>query len=179
MAGAITSVGLQGALSAAVLGPESLTAYAYAISGALSQSAALEPRPYQLHSIRAVTQLLPSPADTALWAMLSALVAWRTVAFWRGSAPLGARYAVVVLASVLVSPHLTIYDATILVLPLMLIGGWLETEGDPRRGRYWGLVYLLVVSFIVPVALMTGAQVSVGLQLWLFAIVSATPKVAR
>lgn len=173
LAGAALSVAAQAGLVVGLLGPGAMSAYWHALVELPQVAGLLEPRPYQLHSIRAVTRLLPEPANTIAWGALAALVAWQAVRVWRGGAPLAVRVAVLVVASVLVSPHLTVYDAAVLAMPLVLLGGWIESRAlEPLSRRFWPLVYGLVVAYLVPVALLIAVQPSVFLLLWLFAIVS-------
>ena len=77
------------------------------------------------------------------------------------------------IAGVLVSPHLTIYDATVLVLLLIWLGGWIEQERHSRlAARYWPAVYWLVVTLFIPTALVIRLQVSVLVLAWLFVLVT-------
>jgi hypothetical protein len=74
---------------------------------------------------------------------------------------------------VLVSPHLTIYDATVLVLPLLWLGGWVETEARPDLvAAFWPMVYWLFVAFFLPAALFIRVQISVLLLGWMFLTVT-------
>jgi len=167
-AGAIASLAAQGALVWAVMGKGVWSAYAATLRGLPEIAARLEPRPFQMHSLRALTSLVPDPAGTVLWALGSTVIIWFTARAWRGTGPLAARFGVLVLASVLVSPHLTAYDATVLALAVLLCGGWVLTEDRPSTARFWPATYWLVVSFLVPVAWFVRVQPSVILQAWLF-----------
>ena len=92
------------------------------------------------------------------------------------------RVGVVVLASVLVNPHLTVYDATVLVLPLLWIGGWIETSQGRAlewRPAYWSAVYWLFAAFLVPLAFLIKVQCSVFLMLWMFYHVSSLALIPR
>ncbi len=167
--GAAVSVAVQGLASAWVFGSSVLTAYAQVARRLPELAPLLEPRPYQLHSIRAVTSLLPDPLGTIAWVALSAVVTWVAVRAWRSTAPVEVRFAIVVMASVLVSPHVTIYDATILALPILRLGVWMEAGAAPRlRPTYWPLVYWLFVGFLVPWAGLIRLQVSVVILSALF-----------
>lgn len=171
LAGALAGSAAQVLVVWGALGAGVIAAYAEVLRNLPRLADLLEPRPYQLHSIKAVTRLLPGAADTSIWLLVSAIVVWQTIRVWRSGEPVAVRIAVVVLASVLVSPHLTIYDATLLALPLLLLGGWVESAGHERAAaQYWPAVYWLFVAFLVPVALVTKVQVSVFLLCWVFAI---------
>jgi hypothetical protein len=83
------------------------------------------------------------------------------------------RLGLLIVATVLVSPHLTIYDATVLALPLLWLGAWVGTE--PRADRpamYWSTVYWLFVTLLLPTALLIRVQISVLILGWLFLTVS-------
>lgn len=130
----------------------------------------IEPKPFELHSIRAVTRLVPGWAGTALWIAASIAVLKRTARVWRSGAPVAVRLAVVVLATVLVSPHLFVYDATVLVLSLLWIGAWVERDpaiGRLLAARFWPVVFWLYAALLIPVARIIVLQPSVFLMLWL------------
>jgi hypothetical protein len=74
----------------------------------------------------------------------------------------------VLLATVLVNPHLFGYDAVILVLPILWFGGWLEKVRSPRAQDFWQAVYLLSVLFLLPTAAIIPFQASVVVMLWVF-----------
>jgi hypothetical protein len=117
-----------------------------------------------------------------------AMVLWKTATAWTTTAPLTVRFGLVMLAAVLVNPHLIVYDAAILVLPLMWFGAWmvqLRTPNDSPRGsaftveKYAALIYALVLAFMAPTAVLIRLQLSVLVMLWLFwkvqRITSETP----
>ncbi len=172
LVGVIVSVAAQLAAAMVLLGSDVVRAYIETLRQLPQLSKLLEPKPYQLHSIRAVTNLIPW-VGTPLWLLLSGLVIWQALKVWRTTAPVRVRYGVMMIASVLVSPHLTIYDATVLALPLIWLGGWIEQEGRSRlAARYWPAVYWLVVTFLIPTALFIRLQVSVLVLAWLFVLVT-------
>ena len=72
-----------------------------------------------------------------------------------------------VVAAALVNPHLIVYDATVLVLPLI----WLSAHHIAQThvsSTYWTVVYGLFVTLFAPTALLIGLQLSVVLLIWLF-----------
>jgi hypothetical protein len=78
-----------------------------------------------------------------------------------------------ILASVLVNPHLIIYDAAILVLPLLWLGAYLLERGTRRASKtYWTLVYWLAVALLLPTAAIIRLQISVFLMLSLLYLVT-------
>jgi hypothetical protein len=127
----------------------------------------LEPRPYQTHSLRTFWAMLIPWPDFAFWLFIvSALIvtsaAW---ACWRaqGQVPLALRYSALLLATVLVAPHLTVYDLVILAPAFLLLADWLIgqplTKFSRRSGSLLYLAYLLPI--FGPLAMFTHLQLSV------------------
>jgi Glycosyltransferase family 87 len=178
LAGALASIAVQTAGAALVLGRSVLEAYAAFVPVILRNSDLLEPRPYQMHSLSTLTRLLPSWLDLPLWGLLAALVLVYTVNVWRSGAPLRVRFGVVVLASVLLSPHLTVYDAAVLALPLIWIGAFIQEHTRPNdRATFWTVVYWMFVAFLAPTAFAIKVQASVLLMIWL--LVWSAPVILR
>jgi len=78
----------------------------------------LEPRPYQTHCLRTFwSMLIPwTQLSFALYLATGLMVLAITIALWNRSkaAPLDLRFSALLLASVLVAPHLTVYDLVVL-----------------------------------------------------------------
>ena len=110
----------------------------------------LEPRPYQTHSLRTFWALLIpwSGVATALWFLSAALVLGLTIALWKREAPLALRYSGLLFATVLVAPHLTVYDLVILVPAFLLTADWAVTQPVAPSIRKLGSLYYLV--FLLP-----------------------------
>jgi hypothetical protein len=128
----------------------------------------LEPSPWRAHSLRALTDLLPSPVGVISWLILCAAATAAVVKTWRVRAPLEARFGLLGIATVLVSPHLFVYDVALLVLPIIWLGAWVERAARSLRVEYWHSVYGLFVFLLVPTARMIYVQVSVLLMAWMF-----------
>jgi hypothetical protein len=112
----------------------------------------LEPRPYQMHSLRAFwTLLVPSPLiSSALYGLSMLAVVIVTARIWRSGRVLELRYSALLFAAVLISPHLTVYDLTVLAPAFLLLGNWLvENCGDERN---WRLGTLLYFAYVLPLA---------------------------
>jgi hypothetical protein len=85
------------------------------------------------------------------------------------------RTAVLVLASVLVSPHAFVYDAVVLAPVLIWLAGWVYGEVPILRGTspFFALgVYGLCLSLLVPTAAIVPIQLSVFVLAGLFVTVS-------
>jgi len=106
--------------------------------------------------------LAPNWIGVPIWAIVSAVLLWYTVRVWKSRAPLGVRLGVVVLASALVNPHMIIYDLTVLALPLVWFGAYMQEPAQREHAEpYWMLVYWLFVTTFIPTAAVIGVQASV------------------
>ena len=127
----------------------------------------LEPKLYQTHSLRTFwTMLVPWP-DLALglYVVSAVAVLGLTIAGWRRreSAPLALRYSSLLLATVLVAPHLTVYDLVILAPVFLLLADWLVCQPlHAPVGRLGTLLYLVYMfPLLGPFARWTHVQPSV------------------
>jgi hypothetical protein len=177
MMGAITSLALQGLVVWFVLGLDAFRAYAEVLPTISAHADDLEAKPFHSHSIRSLTRLLPEFLGVPIWIATVGLVLWKTVRAWTSAVPLTVRFGLVLLAAVLINPHLIMYDATLLVLPLMWFGAWLNQQPIRHAGqdrslltvdRYGAFLYVLVLAFFAPSAAVIRIQISVLLMLWLF-----------
>jgi hypothetical protein len=159
IAGVALSLALQLGGVVVVFGPSTLPIYIDVLK--TMSVTALEPKPFQLHSLKTLSDLLPSPGNLIVWSASAAATAALAVRVWRPSTAPAARVALRALASALVNPHLNIYDVTVLALPLMWLGAEVEASRPQWRGRYWAVVYGLIVTLLVPTALFIDLQLSV------------------
>ena len=168
LSGALTSVAVQAAAVWLVLGSSAFTRFAGSIQMMVTHADWLESKPYMSHSLRAVTRLLPNWAGLPLWVALAAIVLWLTVRAWKSEAPLRVRLGIVILASVLVNPHVIVYDVTVLVLPLVWFGAYmLDAERQARAPEFGVMVYWLFAALFVPTAAAIGVQASVPIMMFL------------
>jgi hypothetical protein len=125
----------------------------------------LEPRPYQMHSLRAFwAMLIPWPHLAFTFYVVTAIaVLWMTLQCWRGLAPLSLRYSALLLATALVSPHLTVYDLLTLAPALLLLADWAASHShQPSAPALGPLLYLCyILPMIGPLAHWTHLQLSV------------------
>ncbi|MGA2101623.1 MAG: hypothetical protein ABSG34_11000, partial [Candidatus Sulfotelmatobacter sp.] len=79
------------------------------------------------------------------------------------SVPLALRFAALLLATVLLSPHLTVYDLVILAPAFLLLADWLVAQSDGPATRGWGaLLYLVyVLPLLAQITRWTHVQLSV------------------
>ena len=127
----------------------------------------LEPKIYQTHSLRTFwSMLIPWPAlSFGLYLVSAAVVVGLTIACWRRgeSVALSLRYAMLLFATVLVAPHLTVYDLVILAPAFLLVADWLAAQAVTSATRRLGtLLYLAyMLPLIGPFARWTHVQLSV------------------
>lgn len=159
--GAILAILAQFAAAWTWYGPRSLRAYLHALTHLGSASAILEPRPYLMHSLRAFWNLLlPWPTAAFVLYVITALAMLLVaIAFWRCPSALEHRYAILLLATVLVAPHLTVYDLIILAPAFLWIADWLQAHNVP--GIAWLLYLAYLLPFAGPLSLWTHLQLSV------------------
>jgi alpha-1,2-mannosyltransferase len=125
----------------------------------------LEPRIYQTHSLRTFwTMLIPwPPASLALYIISAIFILSVAVASWRSRTPLSLRYSALLLATVLLAPHLTVYDLVILAPAFLLLSDWIVTHlGHPAMPQFKLLLYLaFMLPLLGPLAHWTHLQLSV------------------
>ena len=94
------------------------------------------PAHIQMHSLRSFfTLLIPWPDISLAFYVVSSMAAIAIAAVvWKSSTALAVRFSALILASVLVNPHLFIYDLLVLVPALLLLVDWmLRAHPPPRR----------------------------------------------
>ena len=120
--GAAVAALLQAAIAAASLGPEVLVEYVSKVPVLLRSSELLEPKLWQMHNLRGFWSLLLGTGrmGTAVTAGSSLLVVYLVFRIWRGTTSPNVRTIALVLGTVLVNPHLYVYDLVVLAVPLAL-----------------------------------------------------------
>ena len=121
----------------------------------------LEPKLYQLHSLRGFWELSGLPPRIAGTCLGISLVVVLALAYraWQRSRSLEIRFASLLVATVLVAPHLTIYDLVILAPAFLLLANWTI---DHRFPPIVICLYLcFVLQLIGPLARWTHVQLTV------------------
>jgi hypothetical protein len=168
ISGAVLSASVQ--LTAAWLyyGPGPLRQWIRTLLNLPSLLSQIEPRLYQTHSLRTFwTMLVPWPSvSLALFLITSLLVAALTISCWRSRIPVPLRYSALLLATVLLAPHLTVYDLVILAPAFLLLSDWMLTRpGHPATPQLKLLLYLtFIVPLLGPLARWTHLQLSVSIM---------------
>lgn len=124
----------------------------------------LEPRPYQMDSLRAFwSLLLPWPqVALALYGLSAAAVLALMVRCWSGRLPLELRFSALLLATILVAPHLTVYDLVILAPAFLLLADGTAASNRGAAKAVQFLLYLCYPLFLLgPLTRVTHLQLSV------------------
>ncbi len=165
IAGALVSASVQLAAAWMHYGTEVMRTYWHALLHVGDVLPLLEPRLYQTHSLRSFwSLLLPWPHVAFAFYVVGALgVLALAIRCWRRGVSLEVRYAALLLATILVSPHLTVYDLVILAPAFLLLGEWAlvyRESGFAAPARL--LLYLCYPLFLLgPLARVTHLQLSV------------------
>ncbi len=132
VAGAILSAVAQLAFAWAYFGTVVMKAYAKALLNAPHQFGYVEPKVYMVHSLRAFwAMLVPAPKVAfVLYVACAIAVLVLAVRTWKGTAALDLTYSSLLLATVLVAPHLTIYDLVIVAPVFMLVPECLQDSNN-------------------------------------------------
>jgi hypothetical protein len=136
VAGAATAVVGQFAVGCLYWGPGILRQYIGALRRLPDVLPTMEPLKFDMHSWRSFFELLGLPPSIALGAYAIAAAGTLAVALcaWWTRGPLGPRYAVLLVATVLVNPHMWVYDFIMLTPAFLLLWDWALGLGDRRVG---------------------------------------------
>jgi Glycosyltransferase family 87 len=112
--------------------------------------ALFEPRLYQTHCLRTFWEMLvpSSHISLGLYVVSVIVVCAFTIGCWRSRLPLSAQYSALLFASVLIAPHLTVYDLVILAPAFLLLSDWMLTRRENQRTPLLGI--LLYSAFVLP-----------------------------
>lgn len=146
------SAAAQLALSALYFGPAVMRAYSTMMLHSASQpgSTELTLSPIQMHSLRSFGSLL-IPWPPAVWPfylLSSFAVIAIAAAIWKSPSPTALRVSALILAAVLVNPHIYIYDLLALAPPLLLLADW--SLDNPQHSSTPALRILLYLAFLLP-----------------------------
>jgi len=163
IAGSLAAASIQLAAGWLHYGTEVMRAYLQALVHVGEILPLFEPRPYQTHSLRSFwSLLLPWPhIALGLYVVSAFVVLALAVRCWRSGASLEIRYSMLLFATVLVSPHLTVYDLVILAPAFLLLSDWVLAHRDSAP---WiaPLLYASYPLFLLgPLARITHLQLSV------------------
>jgi len=176
IAGAVLSASAQLAAAWIYYGPDSLRAWIRVLFRVPSLLSLLEPKLYETHCLRTFwTMLLPWPRlDLALYIVTALLTLALATRCWQSSLSLPLRYSALLLATVLVAPHLTVYDLVILAPVFLLLSDWVVIQPDNSTTPHLKLLLSLAFALplLGPLARWTHLQLTVPVMLAILYVVS-------
>jgi hypothetical protein len=97
-----------------------------------------------------------------LYLISAFLVSAWMVMIWRSSLPLSLRFSALLLATVLIAPHLTVYDLVILAPAFFLLSDWIVSRPESATPYFKLLLYLaFALPLVGPLARWTDFQLTV------------------
>jgi alpha-1,2-mannosyltransferase len=163
--GAVMAATVQLATAWMHYGSEVMHTYLRALRNVEGVLPLLEPRLYQTHSLRSFwSLLLPWPhVAFGLYVVTAIGILVLAVRCGQSKAPLSIRFSALLFATVLVSPHLTVYDLLILAPAFLLLSDWTVAHREqPFALRIQQLLYLCYPLFLIgPLVRITHLQLSV------------------
>ena len=165
--GAALSAAGQLSLGVLYYGMEPLERWVHVLRNVRTVLPLLEPKLYQTHSLRTFwAMLVPWPeVSLTLYVVSAVVVLGLTIACWKRSSAvsLSLQYSALLLTSVLVAPHLTVYDLVILAPALILLADWLLAQTPTASTRWLGslLYFVYMLPLLGPFARWTHVQFSV------------------
>jgi len=166
-AGLAISAGAQLAFTLLYFGPAVMRSYMRMLLHSAGQPGATELNlsPIQMHSLRTFWELLiPWPRGVwILYVLTSLAVVAMAAAVWKYSSERSFRFSALILASVLVNPHVYIYDLLALAPALLLLADWAVIHAEhPSMPALRVLLYLaFVLPLLGPLSRWTHLQLSV------------------
>jgi hypothetical protein len=163
VAGAVISAAAQLFVGVLYYGVEPLRAWLRTVGNLRNLVPLLEPRPYQTHCLRTFWSLIVpwGRLSFSLYVISAAIVLGWTIMVWRRSRPLPLRYSSLLLATVLVAPHLTVYDLVILAPAFLLLADQLMGQAADVRGIGTLLYLMYALPLLGPLTRWTHIQLSV------------------
>jgi len=91
--------------------------------------------------------LVPSGTFSLILSVISAAIVLAfTIRVWKRSQAWAPRFSLLLVATVLVAPHLTVYDLVILVPSFLLLADWLLSQQETRKSGIVGVLLYLVYA---------------------------------
>jgi hypothetical protein len=166
LAGAALSAFAETVIGVLYYGIDPLRKWAATLLHAQQVLPLLEPKAYQTYSLRTFwSMILPwGDLSLALYILSAIAVLAVTIACWKrkSPSPLTLRYSALLLTTVLVAPHLTVYDLVILTPVFILLADWLIQQPSARLIRGTGtLLYLVyMLPLLGPLSRWTHVQLA-------------------
>jgi hypothetical protein len=165
LTGFLVSVATQLGIAWAFAGTATLRLYVDLLWHFRKLLPSIEPSLSDAHCLRALWEmLLPWPAAaTAAYAISAVAVLAMAIVSWKSPGPLALRFSSLLIATVLVSPHLYVYDLLILAPMFLLLADWLVDDFSTTTHSWVAvLLYLaFLLTLIAPITRITHVQFSV------------------
>ena len=132
--------------TAVLVGAPVMRAYARMLATIPGIVGLLEPRPGD--SLKGLFDVFVPTAPAALlaYAIAAIVTAGLAARVWRSDIAIDVRLAAILLATILISPHVNTYDL-ILVAPIgLMLANWLTAEAERGRGKTLAILLAVVVS---------------------------------
>lgn len=135
VAGAVVAAVAQVAVTYLILGASVMSAYWRMLRAVPRIADLLEPQPGD--SLRGLFKVLMpfEPAALLLYGAAAFVTLLITANVWRSDAPLDIRLSAIVLAVILISPHVNAYDLILLAPVVFLLANWLVLSAGDSHGR--------------------------------------------
>lgn len=173
LAGLTSAALLQIGLTLALAGGVAWQAWLFTLPRLVADQASYAPKLWQMQSMRAFFDLLIGRGTLAtfLWVGAVAVVLALLWQLWRRHESPDIRYAGLIVAAVLVSPHVYIYDAVVLGVPVALIASrLLDGDGSAAHPLLALASYgVLLALLLAPLAMVTRVQLTSPLLVLLLA----------
>jgi len=163
VAGAALSGAVQSAVGVLYYGTGPFRSWMDTMRHVPARLASFEPKPYETHCLRTFWSILVPRSELSfgLYLVSSAVVLGWTIAIWKSQKPFSLKFSVLLLATVLVSPHLTIYDLVILAPAILLLTEWAISQGSTQAGIGSLLYAVYILPLLGPCTHWTHVQLSV------------------
>jgi Glycosyltransferase family 87 len=138
--------------------------------------------PTESHSLRGFVRLLVrSPMVLTITSVAGvAISTWAVYRVWQQSADARPRWAALILAALVATPHLLTYDLLLLAVPLALVVDWSWSAQRPLDGTWWTAMILLYGAawpgpFVARLYGIQPSTVGMALTLWLLVAYASRP----
>jgi hypothetical protein len=171
--GAVASVLAQGVIAAGVFGRHAIADFITHIPTIAASANTVEPFLYKSLSLRTFSRLLPSPMGEIVWIVACGLVLFALVRLVRARVPMRLLMGLVIVASVLVNPHVYVYDGVVLVIPFIWLGEWWLERRHGRWLLYGILGFWTAGLLMMPLTLVFGSAPAIAATISAISILAA------
>ena len=185
VSGAVLSAGAQLAAGIAYYGVGPFRSWLNTLWHVPALLSSFEPKPYQTHCLRTFWSLLVpwSGVSFGLYLISAAVVLGWSVAVWKSQKPFSLKFSTLLLATVLVSPHLTVYDLVILAPAILLLTEWVVSHSSIQEGAGSLLYAVYLLPLLEAITRWIHVQLSViamaVLLYWIWKIAGTDASVAE